>query len=336
MKKTAVILFNMGGPDSLDAVRPFLFNLFNDPAIIGAPTPIRWMLAKFISWKRESTAKEIYNTIGGKSPILDQTNRQASSLEKVLGENYKVFISMRYWHPFTDEAVENAKSWGADDVVLLPLYPQFSTTTNRSSLRKWFSVASDHRWHLPTKTICCYPDDPGFVRALADLIRPALDQAQKNATPRILFSAHGLPKNIVDKGDPYPAQVERTARAVMAEFGEIPPDWMVCYQSRVGPMEWIGPSIGEALEQAAKDQVAVVIVPVAFVSEHSETLVELDVEYRHQAEGLGISAYIRVPTVSDHPLFIEGLANLVKGSSDSCGQACQALQQRCPWKEEQR
>lgn len=334
MTKTAVILFNLGGPDSLDAVEPFLFNLFSDPAIIGAPRLIRWLLARFISRKRGPIAREIYGRIGGKSPLVEETWKQAAALENVLGPDHKVFVAMRYWHPFTAEAVQAARDWGAERVVLLPLYPQFSTTTSRSSLREWHKVAADGRWSVPTEAVCCYPDESGLVEAFAQLVQTGWTEAAKSGRPRVLFSAHGLPQSVVDKGDPYPRHVEQTARAVVAASGIADLDWVVCYQSRVGPMKWIGPAIEQELERAGEDAVPVVIVPIAFVSEHSETLVELDIEYRHRAETLGIPAYVRVPALGHHPAFIAGLARLVHEPTALRGRGCAGAGLRCPFRGE--
>ncbi len=332
MSKTAVILFNLGGPDSLEAVEPFLFNLFNDPAIIGAPSLIRTLMARFISKKRGPVAREIYAQIGGKSPLVEETDKQARALEQALGDGYRVFVAMRYWHPFAAQALQEARQWGAERVVLLPLYPQFSTTTSRSSLREWRKLTAD--WAVPTEAVCCYPDEKGLVSAIADLIRPSYEQAMTSGKPRILFSAHGLPQSVVDKGDPYPKHVEQTARAVVTALGISELDWIVCYQSRVGPMKWIGPSTEAELERAGEDGVPVVVVPIAFVSEHSETLVELDIEYRHRAEGLGIPTYVRVPAVGHHPDFIAGLAQLVRDPAGLRGRGCAAAGQRCPFQEE--
>jgi ferrochelatase len=333
MGKTAVILFNMGGPDSLDAVQPFLFNLFNDKAIIGAPWPIRPLLAKLISSRRAPVTQEIYRQLGGASPILRETKAQAAALEFALGDGFKVFVAMRYWHPFTEDTVAAVKAWGPDRAVLLPLYPQFSTTTNRSSLRAWVAEAAKAGLKVATETVCCYPTQAGLVAAMAELMRTGWTNAGAHGRPRVLFSAHGLPQGVVDKGDPYPLHVEMTARAVAAASGIADLDWGVCYQSRVGPLKWIGPAIEDELERAAADKVPVVVVPIAFVSEHSETLVELDVEYRHRAESLGIPAYVRVPTVSTHPAFIAGLAELVRDPGQCRGRACAAIGRTCLWTE---
>ncbi len=320
--KTAVVLFNLGGPDSPAAVEPFLFNLFNDKAIIGAPFPIRWALAKYISHKRAPVAREIYAQIGGGSPLLPETKAQAEALEHRLGETFRCFPAMRYWHPFTVEAITAIKRWGADEVVLLPLYPQFSTTTTGSSMTEWKRQAALQGLDLPTREICCYPDQPGLVEALADLVRRGYDEAAATGKPRILFSAHGLPKRIVDKGDPYPTQVEATVAAVVKALDIAGLDWVVCYQSRVGPLEWIGPGTEAELERAGHDGVPVVVVPVAFVSEHSETLVELDIEYRHRAQTLGVPAYVRVPALGCHPAFITGLAELVRQAGPRTERVC--------------
>jgi protoporphyrin/coproporphyrin ferrochelatase len=329
--KTAVVLLNLGGPDSLDAVEPFLFNLFNDPAIIGAPWLIRTLLARFISRKRAPVAREIYGRIGGKSPLVEETWKQAQALENALGAGHKVFVAMRYWHPFAKQTMAEVREWGADKVVLLPLYPQFSTTTTRSSLREWRALAKAAGWSVPTEAVCCYPNEPGLVSAVADLVRAGWHEAAKTGTPRVLFSAHGLPQKVVDKGDPYPRHVEQTARAVVGALGIPDLDWVVCYQSRVGPLKWIGPSTEEELERAGEDAVPVVVVPIAFVSEHSETLVELDIEYRHRAEGLGIPGYVRVPAVGHHPEFIAGLARLVRDPHSMRGRGCAAAGLRCPF-----
>ena len=312
--KTAIVLFNLGGPDGPDAVRPFLFNLFNDPAIIGVPQPLRWCLAKLISGRRAPIAREIYANIGGGSPLLGNTREQASALEAALspldGET-RCFIAMRYWHPLTDEAVRAVRDYGPDRIVLLPLYPQFSTTTTGSSLDVWHRQARAIGLDVPTRTICCYPEMSGFVESLAALIAPALAEAARAGTPRLLFSAHGLPKKIVAGGDPYQWQVERTAAAVAALLDRPGLDRVTCYQSRVGPLEWIGPSTDDEILRAGRDGRPVVVVPLAFVSEHSETLVELDIEYRHLAEANGVPAYHRVPTVNAMRAFIDGLAGLV-------------------------
>ncbi len=319
-KKTAVILFNLGGPDNLQAVKPFLFNLFNDKAIIGAPQPIRWCLAKFISSRREKTAQEIYGHIGNKSPILENTQAQSNALEHLLNQQYgqmseyKCFISMRYWKPFSYQTMEKVKEYAPDEVILLPLYPQFSTTTTDSSLKDWKNLAKERNLDVPTYSVCYHHLEPSFIKAHAQKILPFVKEAGMGA--RILFSAHGLPKKIADKPEEfYPRQVEETIEAVVKELDLKLIDYAICYQSRVGPLEWIGPSLDDEMERAGRDKVPVIVVPIAFVSEHSETLVELDIEYKKMAQTLGISQYYRVPTLSDDPLYIQSLANIC-GSLD--------------------
>ncbi len=321
--RLAVVLFNLGGPDRPAAVEPFLFNLFNDPAIIGLPWPLRPLLAKLISRRRAPTARIIYEHLGGGSPLLPLTQQQATALESRLkgndpGHETRTFIAMRYWHPMSDQAAQAVKDFRPDKIVLLPLYPQYSTTTTASSLKEWERAARKAGLaNVPTQAICCYPTHAALVRAQATLIAPALEAARRHGLPRVLFSAHGLPKKVIARGDPYAWQVERTAGAVADALACPGLDWAVCYQSRVGPLEWIGPSTESELHRAAADRVPVVVVPIAFVSEHSETLVELDIEYRELAEKQGIPAYIRVPALGTAEGFIEALADLVT-------QACHA------------
>ena len=321
--RRAVILFNLGGPDSLDAVRPFLFNLFSDPAIIRLPQPLRWMVAQLISRSRDKTARDIYRRLGGKSPLLDETRAQAVALEIALNRegshSTRVFVAMRYWHPLTGETVAEVKKFAPDEIALLPLYPQFSTTTTASSSAAWQRAAHAAGLDAPTFGVLSYPDHPAFVEAQADLLRQHLRQA--GAAPvRVLFSAHGLPQKIVDAGDPYPLEVALSAKSIAVAAGLSVADWRVCYQSRVGPMKWLAPSIEEELRRAAQDKIGVVIVPVAFVSEHSETLVELDIDYRVRAEALGVAPYIRVPALGTHATFIAGLADLAQRAFEQQGQ----------------
>jgi len=344
MGKLAVVLFNLGGPDQPAAVQPFLFNLFNDPAIIGVPAPIRWLLAQFISRRRAPVAQQIYRHLGGGSPLLSNTEAQATALQGVLrgrlaGSEVRAFVAMRYWHPFAAETAEAVGDFAPDEIVLLPLYPQYSTTTSGSSFDDWRRAAAKAGLTAPARTLCCYPTQAGFVAAVAARIRPRLEEAKACGHPRVLFSAHGLPTKIVAAGDPYQWQVEQSAAAVVAALGDPELDWQVCYQSRVGPLEWIGPSTEEEIERAGRDGVPVVLVPVAFVSEHSETLVELDIEYRGLAAAKGVPAYLRVPTVDCEAAFIAGLADLVgdtlkRGPGCLCSQdgqrICPARWRRCP------
>ncbi|HEX6840547.1 MAG TPA: ferrochelatase [Stellaceae bacterium] len=312
MKKCAVVLFNLGGPDAPSAVRPFLFNLFNDRAIITLPQPLRGLVAWLIAWRRAPIARAIYGRIGGGSPLLANTEAQAQALETALGDGYRVFIAMRYWRPYSRAAAAAVKEWGADEIVLLPLYPQYSTTTAGSSLTDWHRAAQAVGLAASTSTVCCYPDEPGFIDTLAAGIREALSRWPEGKSPRVLLSAHGLPEKIVAAGDPYPWQVGRTAAALRASLSLPKVEILVCYQSRVGPLAWIGPSTDAEIRRAGGDGVGVIVVPIAFVSEHSETLVELDIEYRHLAAGVGVPRYVRVPTAGIAPAFIAGLAGLVR------------------------
>ena len=315
MKKTAVILFNLGGPDNPAAVKPFLFNLFNDHAIIRLPQPLRFMVAKLLAGRRAVIAREIYARIGGRSPILENTQAQAQALEQALGAGFKCFVVMRYWHPFAAEIVRDVKNYRPDEVVLLPLYPQFSTTTTASSFHAWDKAVCKAGLNLPTKKICCYPTQAGFIGALSGLCRGALEQARAYGNPRLLLSAHGLPEKIVKVGDPYQWQCERTAEALARELGLEKNDWVLCYQSRVGPLKWIGPSTEEEIRRAGRDGVPVVIAPIAFVSEHSETLVEIDIDYRRLALQYGAPFFAYTGTVGTAADYTEGLATLVLEAS---------------------
>lgn len=338
---TAVVLYNLGGPDKPEDIRPFLFNLFNDPMIIGAPQPIRWLLAQLISRRRDSTAREIYAHLGGGSPLLANTRAQAGALERVLNadgdETYKCFVAMRYWHPFCDETMDEVIASKPNRIVLLPLYPQFSTTTVGSMMRVWDMAAARKNLTIPVTALCCYPTDSGFVRAVADSVSAAIATLPEGAPYRVLFSAHGLPKKIVEAGDPYQWQVEQSTRAVVARIGH-EFDWINCYQSRVGPLEWIGPATEAEIERAGADGKNIVLVPIAFVSEHSETLVELDIEYREIADHAGVTHYVRTSTVGVEAAFIDGLAELVRGNiasgcalcSGSGERVCPAAWGKCP------
>ena len=319
--KLAVILFNLGGPDSLDAVEPFLRNLFGDPAILSLPGIVRKPLARFIASRRAPFAREIYRQIGGRSPLIDETKAQAEALDILLakrGLNAKSFIAMRCWHPFSDEVARSVKAWGADAIVLLPLYPQFSTTTSASSFSDWTRATRIAGLNVPTARLCCYPKMAGFIGAVAELIHQAFTRTKAGVDYRLLLSAHGLPKRTIAKGDPYQWQVERTAAALVDALGIKGLDWRVCYQSRVGPLAWIGPATDAEIRRAGTEGKGVIVAPIAFVSEHVETLVELDIEYAHLARTSGVADYLRVPTVSTHAKFIEALADLVMSASKGC------------------
>ncbi|HXR86773.1 MAG TPA: ferrochelatase [Stellaceae bacterium] len=313
MAKLAVVLMNLGGPDSAAAVEPFLYNLFSDRAIIGVPNPLRWLIARQIAKRRAPIAQQIYAKIGNASPLVPNTEAQACALEAALGGETRCFIAMRYWHPFADRAARAIAQWGADEIVLLPLYPQFSSTTTASSLADWHAAATRAGLTAPTRAICCAPDEPGFIAALAENIRTALAAwPTAKGTPRLLLSAHGLPKRTVARGDPYQSQVEMTAAALSKTLARPELDVTICYQSRVGPLEWLGPATDAEIRRAGAEQRGLIVAPIAFVSEHSETLVELDIEYGHLAAHSGVPHYVRVPTVSTAPSYIAGLAKLVR------------------------
>lgn len=339
--KLAVVLFNLGGPDSPAAVRPFLTNLFSDPAIISVPQPFRALLAWAIARRRTPTAQEIYGRIGGRSPIVPETEAQARALEAALAARdveARAFIAMRYWHPFAQEAAEAVKAWGADRIVLVPLYPQYSTTTSASSLKDWAAAAAKAGLSQPAETVCCYPREAGFITAQAELLRAAIAQVPAGQPFRVLFSAHGLPERVIQKGDPYQWQVEETSAAVVSALAQPGLDWRVTYQSRVGPLAWIKPYTDAEIEQAGTEGRAVIVVPIAFVSEHSETLVELDLEYAELAHEKSVPLYLRVPAAGTHPAFIGGLADSIVRAAgrgrgiapDTGARLCDAKWSQCP------
>lgn len=316
-RKIAIVLFNLGGPDKMESVKPFLLNLFRDPAILRVPPFVRPFLARLIAGLRVKAASENYAILGGKSPLLELTEQQARALEGCV-PGARCFIAMRYWHPFSEEAVRAVREWDPDEIVLLPLYPHFSTTTTGSSLTAWREAAARADLAKPTTTLCCYHSDVAYLAATTAIVRRSYEEARAKLLAgsrlRVLFSAHGLPEVIIKNGDPYQFQVERTVAGVVRMLGIDDLDWAVCYQSRATPQKWIGPSTEEEIERAVHDKAAVLVVPIAFVSEHSETLVELDVEYRELAEKAGIIGYFRTPTQNSDPAFIDALGTLVEAA----------------------
>lgn len=313
-QKTAIVLFNLGGPDSRETIRPFLQNLFSDPAIIRAPAPLRWLLARLISRIRAPNVAENYalmNMPGGGSPLLPETEKQARAIEAELsardgGGEYRCFIAMRYWHPLTKDTARVVKAWQPDEVILLPLYPQYSSTTTGSSLGEW------RRYYAgSTRTICCYPFNSKFIEAHARLIRETWTNAGEPEDVTLLMSAHGLPERVVEDGDPYQWQVEEMG-ARLSQL--LPEEWdkRVCYQSRVGPLKWIGPSTEDEIERAALEGRHIIVAPIAFVSDHIETLVELGVEYREIAEENGVRGYTNVPALGADTAFIAALCDEIE------------------------
>ena len=312
--KLGIVLFNLGGPDRADAVRPFLRNLFSDRAIIDLPAIVRYPLARFIADRRAPITRGIYAEIGGRSPIVEETEAQARALEARLaqaGHEAKAFVAMRYWHPFAHEAVAHVKNWNPDAIILLPLYPQYSTTTSRSSLAEWHQEAARQHLKIPTHEVCCFPIEEGFVSAMTQLLSEALQRVKPGVAYRVLFSAHGLPKRVIDRGDPYQWQVEQTVAAVVSRLNRPDIEHAISYQSRVGRLEWIGPPTEAEIRRAGEERKGLIVVPVAFVCEHSETLFELDIKCIRIAQDCGVPDYIRVPTVRTQPAFIGGLADLV-------------------------
>jgi ferrochelatase len=313
MKKIAVVLFNLGGPDSLENVERFLFNLFFDKNIISLPLPLRWVIAKLISKLRVKKAKEIYRLMGNKSPILEYTRAQAEALAhnlKVCSEyEFKIFISMRYFYPTSKEIIAELEKLLPNEIILLPLYPQYSTTTTYSSILEFKESFEKAKLNLPLKTLCCYPVAKDFISAHVELIKPIYHQAQEKGKVRLLFSAHGLPQKIIEKGDPYQWQIEQTAALVVDNLAIQNLDWRVCYQSKVGPVKWTEPYTDQEIIEASRAGFVVIIVPIAFVSDHSETLVELDIEYKKLALENNSPGYFRVEALATNQLFINFLTN---------------------------
>ncbi|MGB9766318.1 MAG: ferrochelatase [Sulfurihydrogenibium sp.] len=328
-KKIGVVLLNMGGPDSLDAIQPFLYNLFSDHDIIQIPKPIQKPVAFLISRLRAKKTRKYYEIMGGKSPQKEQTLQQAEKLQSALGEDFKVVVAMRYWHPFTEEALQELFKEDLKGIVLLPLYPHYSRTTTGSSFNEFdrkvkkyiksgkYTVLSTlkgvknpyyYSSNIPIKKINCFFNNPDYINAMVTNIKENLPADYKDYY--FLFSAHSLPEKIILDGDPYQKQTEETVRLIMQHFQGV--KYSLAYQSKVGPVKWLEPFTDQEIERLAKEGVKkLVVIPVSFVSEHSETLYELDYQYGQLAKELGIESYIRIPTLKTHPLFIEALKNLV-------------------------
>ena len=316
--KTAIVLFNLGGPDNPGSIKSFLFNLFNDPLIIRLPGLLRTPLAWLVANRRSKEAQSIYNEIGGKSPILEITRSQARVLGRALksaGVDNQVFVSMRYWHPMTSEVVKQVQEYNPDQVFLLPLYPQYSTTTSKSSLDAWFKESKKQNLQINTKYVCCYPTDEKLIEAHSSLIQKKIEGINSKKI-RILFSAHSLPVSIIKGGDPYQWQVQQTVQSIMKKLTGVE-EHVLCYQSKVTPVKWLEPSTPNEIKRAIKDDVVIIVVPIAFVSDHSETLVELDVQYKNLAQEMGSKDYYRIEALNINEIFIEGLKDLVLGGQDT-------------------
>ncbi len=334
MSRLAVVLFNLGGPDSPEAVKPFLRNLFSDPAILPAPAPIRFFLSRYIAGRRVGPALDACMQLGGASPLLEQTEAQARALEAALaarGQEARCITAMRYWHPRAADAARAVRDYGPDEIVLLPLYPQFSTTTSGSSLAEWRKRFGDS---VPTRTACCHPVLKGLIEAWAEPLAASVRRARTAAPVRVLFTAHGLPERVIARGDPYAWQVRQTAAALRAaaeaRLGALDGiDWRVTWQSRATPEKWLQPDTAVEVEAAAAEGLALVLAPIAFVSEHSETLVELDIDARASAERAGAAAWERVPTPQIASSYIDGLAELALDRRPR-QRLCPAECARCP------
>jgi len=312
MSKTAVFLLNLGGPRNLQEVEPYLYELFCDPLLISAPFgPFRPLIARLISHFRAPSSAEKYALIGGRSPLVEETEKQARALEAALGEGYAVHLAMRAGHPSTEEGVNAALAAGAERAIALPLYPQFANATTQSSLIELRRFWPKGR---PLEEVRSWHDHAGYLDASAAALRETLAglPAAERDQALVVFSAHGLPMSQVRKGDPYPDHVEASAKGTAERAGV--KDWRVTYQSRVGPVKWLGPDTNEFLAAHAKGR-AIVTVPIAFVSEHLETLYDMDVLARDAALKAGAIAYHRVPALGVRPDFIAALAELVRGAA---------------------
>lgn len=318
MGRVGVLLLNLGGPDQLEDVGPFLFNLFSDPEIIRIPFPsLQKPLAWLISTLRTNKSQANYQQIGGGSPLRQITEAQAQALEEQLqvkGQASQVYIGMRYWHPFTEEAIARIKRDRIDHLVILPLYPQFSISTSGSSFRLLERIwQEDPRLaSIEYTVIPSWYKQPGYLQAMAQLIAQELNSFSNPDSVHIFFSAHGVPKSYVEEaGDPYQQEIEECTKLIMQTLNR-PNEHTLAYQSRVGPVEWLQPYTEDAIQElGAKGVKDLLVVPISFVSEHIETMQEIDIEYREVAEESGIHNFGRVPALNTHPVFIEGMADLV-------------------------
>lgn len=311
-KKIAVVLFQLGGPDSQAAVEPFLYNLFCDPDIINFPGAFlaRNLIAKLISTTRSKVVGQHYAEIGGGSPIRRLTEQQARALEAALKPHIaaRTLVAMRYWHPNTAEAIAALDSQPYDELVLLPLYPHYSFATTRSSLNEW---NRQYKPTTPVKIIDHFYDHPDYIAAIVERINSVLADIKNPDEIHLVFSAHGLPLALVEKGDPYPKQIEETVQMVR-ELGAWPNPHALCYQSRVGPQKWLQPSLTTTIEQMAHNGIKrMLVIPISFLTEHIETLHEINVEAREEAESLGVTEFRMMPALNDSPLLIRALADLV-------------------------
>ncbi len=314
-KKIAVIIYNLGGPNSLDDVKDYLFNLFYDVIIL--PNPFKWILSKLISIRRENKAKGIYRNLGGKSPLLQETMDQSSALQELLNEEqnqYKVLVAMQCWKPFFSDIYKEVQDFDPDQIITIPLYPQFSSVTTGKSIEKINEVFKNYKDKI--KNICCYFDDQKFIDSHVELIRKTIaENFNQNENYRILFSAHGLPQILVNRGDPYQYQIDNMVKILVENLNIGDLDWKITYQSRVGRIKWLEPDTEAEIKLAGLKRKNLVIVPISFVSEHVETLVELDIEYKEIADHYNIK-FARVETLRINEKYIESLRNIIKKNID--------------------
>jgi ferrochelatase len=312
LKQIAVVLFQLGGPDSQAAVEPFLYNLFCDPDIINFPGAFlaRKAIAKLISTTRSKVVGQRYMEIGGGSPIRRLTEQQARALEQALQPHIsaRAIVAMRYWHPNTAEAIATLNREPCDELILLPLYPHYSFATTRSSLNEW---NRQYKPSTPVKIIDHFYDHPDYIAAIVERINSVLADLKQPDDIHLVFSAHGLPVALVEKGDPYPKQIQETVQMVR-DLGAWPNPHVLCYQSRVGPQKWLQPSLGITIEQMAHGGIKrMLVIPISFLTEHIETLHEINIEAREAAEKLGVAEFRMMPALNDSPLLIRALADLV-------------------------
>ncbi len=315
MGKIGVVLFNLGGPLSTDDIEEFLFNLFTDPYIIEIPLRgfTRKALARFIARRRADKTAFYYEVMGGKSPQYELTMKQAKALEKKLRENLdvKVYVGMRYFKPYIEEAYKALLNDNIENVILLPLYPHYSRTTTLSSFEEWNRVTENPSGRMKILQIESYHDNPLYIDAIADRISETLAKFPNNVRGRvhILFSAHGVPERIIKRGDPYQKQIIETVNLVSKKF--LNPH-SLAYQSRVGPVKWLGPPTLEEIKRLASNGVKnLVVIPISFVSEHSETLYEVNYLFRNEAKAAGFDQFEMMPALNDSPKFIDALSQLV-------------------------
>jgi ferrochelatase len=316
--KLGIVLMNLGGPDSLEAVEPFLYNLFRDPEIINFPGSFlfRDRLARLIAKKRHPRIQEQYRSIGGRSLVNEYSKLQAELLEKKmkeLGFDCKVYTAMRYWHPLTEEVMDEIEKDGIDRIVMLPLYPQFSKSTTGSSVLEWDKLAINRPVkNIETSIVQFYYDHPLYLNAVTERIEEGIKRfpEEKRNDVCLLFSAHGTPMKLVKEGDSYSQQIAETVKAVMAHCG-LENNQALSFQSKVGPQKWLKPSTPETIERLALEGVKnILIVPIAFVSDHLETLFEIGVEFRELAHTLGYEQFEVTEGLNGSSKFIDALADL--------------------------